>query len=68
MTANAITRQGDTVDLVAARHYDGDTSMVTDILEANPRLADLGAILPIGTRITLPPRRPTTRPGINLWD
>lgn len=60
--------QGDTVDLIAARTYDGDTSMTVDILEANPRLADLGPVLPLGTPVVLPPARPQTKPGIALWD
>ncbi|WP_142847091.1 tail protein X [Telmatospirillum sp. J64-1] len=62
------SRQGDTADLIADRYYDGDTSMVTAILEANPGLAALGPVLPHGTPITLPPRRQQTKPGLNLWD
>lgn len=62
------SRQGDTVDLIAARYYDGDTAMTVAILEANPGLAGLGPILPHGKRVTLPERRPKTSQGINLWD
>lgn len=59
--------QGDTIDLIAHRHY-GDTSMVEAIFEANPRLADLGVILPQGTLISLPQRTHETTTGITLWD
>lgn len=61
------TQQGDTVDLIAHRIY-GDTAMTVDILAANPGLAALGPILPIGTLITLPPAKPQPRTGIALWD
>ncbi|MBF0374307.1 MAG: tail protein X [Alphaproteobacteria bacterium] len=60
-------RQGDTVDLVAYRHY-GDTAMVEKILAANPGLATFGPVLPIGTPVLLPPWRPATRPTVRLWD
>lgn len=63
-----IARQGETVDQIAARCYDGDTSMVPAILEANPGLADLGAALPHGTKVTLPPRIPPATRPISLWD
>lgn len=60
--------QGDTVDLICQRVY-GDTSMTADVLAVNPGLAALGPILPQGTMVRLPPKRPPT-PGkrINLWD
>lgn len=61
-------RQGDTVDLIAARYYDGDTSMTVAILEANPGLAGLGPVLPHGTPVVLPPRKPKTSLGVALWD
>ena len=59
--------QGETVDLVALRAY-GDTSMTVAVLEANPGLADLGPVLPHGTKITLPERATPSRTGVNLWD
>ncbi|MGY0794304.1 tail protein X [Azospirillum argentinense] len=61
------TQQGDTVDLVALRHY-GDAAMVEAILAANPGLAARGPVLPIGTPITLPPVATKARtPTITLW-
>ncbi|WP_372395126.1 tail protein X (plasmid) [Azospirillum sp. HJ39] len=65
--ATVRTQQGDTVDLVALRHY-GDTTMVEAILAANPGLSAHGAKLPHGLAITLPPAKPRTRPAtITLW-
>lgn len=62
-------RQGDTVDLICHRHY-GRTADVTEaVLAANPGLADLGPVLPIGTPVHLPPHTPTAiRPTVKLWD
>lgn len=62
-----ISQQGDTVDLIAARHYDGDTAMTVAILEANPGLAAHGPILPHGTTVVLPPRKTKTKKKIALW-
>ncbi|TCP13762.1 phage tail protein X [Crenobacter luteus] len=64
--------QGDTVDLICDRHY-GRTAGITEaVYQANPGLADIGPILPIGTPVTLPdlPTQPaeTTRQLVNLWD
>lgn len=61
--------QGDTVDVICQRIY-GRTAGVTEaVLEANPGLADLGAVLPHGTEIELPDTPP--QPAIarvQLWD
>lgn len=69
--ASYITRQGQTVDLVCREVY-GRTAVVTElVLDANPGLAALGPILPLGTRIELPdlpaPSR-EQRPLTKLWD
>ncbi|RFA31341.1 phage tail protein [Alkalilimnicola ehrlichii] len=65
----AIAKQGDTVDLICQRHY-GYTAGVTEaVLEANSGLAQLGPVLPIGTRVRLPIQRPrTTRSTVALWN
>lgn len=69
MAATVIARQGDTVDLIAARCYDGDTSMVAAIYEANPGLATFGPILPHGTAVILPERVAAPAAAtVNLWD
>lgn len=62
-------RQGDTLDLICHRHL-GATARVTEqVLELNPRLAELGPELPIGTIVTLPeaPDAPV-KTRIKLWD
>jgi phage tail protein X len=48
-----IAAEGDSVDLIAYRRY-GSHGMEQAILEANPGLAALGPILPLGTRVALP--------------
>ena len=62
--------QGDTVDRICQRIY-GKTAGVTEqVLAANPGLADLGAILPRGTLVTLP-EQVTAAESTNLlqlWD
>lgn len=60
-------QQGDTVDLIAYRHY-GDSTMVEAILDANPGLAKHGTHLPHGLQVKLPERKVTPKRGVNLWD
>lgn len=63
------TQQNDTVDYVAFRYYgtlDGRTT--EQVLEANPGLADLGPLLPMGLTINLPDILPsTTANQVSLW-
>ncbi|GGY03870.1 tail protein X [Paludibacterium paludis] len=64
--------QGDTVDQLCARHY-GMTAGVTEaVYLANPGLAELGAVLPIGMMVYLPEISTTEAAQeqqlINLWD
>ncbi|MDH4585645.1 phage tail protein [Pseudomonas sp. BN415] len=68
--ATTIATQGDTVDAICWRHY-GRTAGVTEaVLEANPGLAELGAVIPHGTTIVLPDAAPQAeqRQVVNLWD
>jgi len=59
---------GDTVDLIAWKHY-GRESAAVHILEANPRLADHGPVLPAGVVIDLPDLpEPATDSTVRLWD
>jgi len=64
------SRQGDTVDLIAWRHYGATAGTTEALLDHNPGLADLGPILPIGTWLNLPPAPAATvrRPAVSLWD
>lgn len=48
-----IASEGDSVDLIAYVRY-GTHGMEQAILDANPGLAALGPILPLGTRVVLP--------------
>lgn len=67
----AYARQGDTADKICAR-YLGQWSGVTEqVLDLNPTLADLGIVLPEGTRVQLPApttAKPTTDTRTKLWD
>lgn len=71
-TATTYTsRYGDTVDYICWRHYGTERNGTTEaVLEANIGLAELGAVLPAGVRITLPaitlPAKTSTL--IELWD
>ncbi len=61
--------QGETLDAICQRIY-GRTAGVTEaVMEANPGLADLGAVLPHGTEIEMPdtPPQPTVQ-RVQLWD
>lgn len=61
--------QGDTVDRICYRYY-GRTAGVTEaVLEANPGLAKLGPILPMGTLVKMPAvEAKPTKQTVSLWD
>lgn len=65
------TVHGDMVDVIAWKHYGCEAAM-TQILEANPHLADQGPMLAGGIMITLPVlSKAETTPEIatiKLWD
>lgn len=59
--------QGDMVDQICHDHY-GSTSMLETVYDANPGLAQLGAVLPTGTIVNLPDEpAPQPRSTIRLW-
>jgi phage tail protein X len=62
--------QGDSLDQLCQRHLGMTASVTEQVLEMNPGLAALGAVLPMGTQIDLPDqivtRKNTTL--IQLWD
>ena len=62
-------QQGDTVDTLCWRYYGRTAGVTEQVLEANPGLAALGPVLPMGHLVTLPdqPKRPTAR-RVQLWD
>jgi phage tail protein X len=61
--------QGDTVDALCWRYYGRTAGVTEQVLEANPGLAEHGAVLPMGTVVELPdqPTQPVTR-RLQLWD
>jgi len=65
-----ISRQGDTLDALIWRDAGLKATDIARVLELNPGLADLGPVLPIGTRVRLPDitSQPLTRPLVQLWD
>lgn len=63
--------QGDTVDMLCLRHLGTTGQGVVEATYANnPGLAELGAVLPNGTLVTLAhaPQTKATADTINLWD
>lgn len=62
--------QGDTVDSLCWRTYGQTKGMDEMVLEANPGLAALGAILPIGHLVEMPdkPVKANDKKTIQLWD
>lgn len=62
--------QNDTVDAICWREYGRSSGVVELVLTANPKLAEFGVYIPMGTQIILPeietPQQ--TKQTINLWD
>ena len=66
---NVIAQQNDTVDAICWRYYGRSAGVVELVLQANPGLADLGAVLPHGTFVLLPDQVPQAKKQlIQLWD
>lgn len=65
-----IAQQGDTVDALCWRYYDRTDGTVEAVLEANPGLADLGVVLPMGIVVDLPELETveSTAPLMQLFD
>lgn len=70
MATTYTTKDGDTVDYITWQFYGyTDRQAVEQVLEANPGLADLGPILPLGVAVVMPTLTPpTVQKGIRLWD
>ena len=62
--------QGNTLDALLWREAGLGADALLAVLEANPGLADLGPILPPGTRVVVPDLRPAPSdlPLIQIWD
>ncbi|MHA6717890.1 tail protein X [Sphingomonas sp. RS6] len=69
--ADVITaRQGDTLDELLWRERGLGAEALEAVLAANPGLADRGAVLPIGTPVTLPviaAQAQPVRETVQLW-
>lgn len=67
-----VARAGDKLDLLLWRDAGLGPGEITRVLDANPGLADLGPILPLGTIVTVPATADANatrvRPLIQLWD
>lgn len=70
MAATYTTREGDTAELIAWKHYGTQRGMaVEQLLEANPGLADYGPVIPAGVNISLPELvQAEQSKGVRLWD
>jgi len=70
MTTIYTTRQGETVDLACQAFYGRTADVTESVLDFNPGLSALGAVLPMGTRIVMPAIdvRPKARPLIKLYE
>lgn len=63
------TNQGDMLDAICHQYYGGRIGATEAVLNANPRLARLGALLPPGILIELPDLGPLEKTNqISLWD
>lgn len=64
------SKDGDTVDEIIWRYYGNQVRGAMEIvLEANPGLADLGPVLPVGTVVQLPEiETPKEVESVSLWD
>lgn len=49
-----VSLEGDTLDQLIWREASLGPTEITRVLDANPGLADLGTILPLGTVVTIP--------------
>ncbi|MGX5723333.1 tail protein X [Shinella zoogloeoides] len=70
MPSTYITKAGQTVDLVCLDFYGRTRSTTEIVLDANPGVAALDPILPIGTVLVMPDIdiRPAARELVKLWE
>ncbi|MCU7933744.1 MAG: tail protein X [Candidatus Thiodiazotropha sp. (ex Dulcina madagascariensis)] len=63
------TLDGDVLDQVCLRHYER-TGAVEVVLDANPGLSAMGAVLPAGVEVELPelPDTAVVVEVVRLWD
>ncbi|MEZ0576956.1 tail protein X [Halodesulfovibrio aestuarii] len=62
------TKQGDVLDAVVFKYYEGQEGTLEQVLEANRGLAKYDPVLPAGLGIALPDLpKPRPKEGITLW-
>ncbi|GHE88209.1 hypothetical protein GCM10016455_05420 [Aliiroseovarius zhejiangensis] len=63
------SKDGDVLDHLVRAHYDSDgDDVVAAVLDANPGLASIGPVLPVGIEILLPAYEPSEDRGTaQLW-
>ena len=64
------SRQGDTIDALMWRERGLGPADLDTVLALNPGVAGIGAVLPLGTLITVPDSAPTLAmiETVQLWD
>lgn len=68
MAARYVTREGDTVDWIAWKHYGPVTGAMEAVLDANRGLADAGPVLAAGLTIILPDLpTPAVQQLVRIW-
>lgn len=61
--------QGDTLSAIVWRHMGRSSGNVEAVLDANPQLAHMPAVLPADVQIRIPQITTTTAPApLRLWD
>ncbi len=64
-----VTLGGELLDALVHKHYGDRAGALQAVLDANPKLASHGPVLPAGVNIALPSLPPIkTSKGITLWD
>jgi len=70
-TRSYITRQGDTLDLIARKHYGYERGTTEILYSLNPSLLDYDTVLPDGIEINLPDvdrSKNAIQEVVTLWD
>lgn len=69
MASTLIAQQNDTVDAMCWRYYGRTTTVVEQVLQANPHIVELGPVLPLGTRVLMPDVSDISTTVLqNLWN
>lgn len=62
------TKQGDVLDAVVFKYYEGQSGALEQVLVVNKGIADYGAILPAGVEVVLPELpKPSAKESVRLW-